>query len=49
MAELITRVPESLSPLIRDIKAVKEANNEPSSRKVIMVEALKTLHKKVCK
>jgi len=49
MADLLTHIPEGMGSLIEDIKAVKAGKQEPTTRRAIVIEAIKLLHKRLCK
>lgn len=45
MAETIqARLPAEMTPIVRDIKIVREKNLEPTSTKSIIIDALKMMH-----
>ena len=45
MAETIqARLPAEMTPLVKEIKVVREKNLEPTSTKSIIIDALKMMH-----
>lgn len=49
MAEKLIHLPEEMKPIIEAIAIEKAKVCEPNSARAITIEALKLLHKKVCK
>ena len=49
MAEKLIHLPEEMKPIIKEIATEKAKACEPNSARAIAIEALKLLHKKVCK
>ena len=45
MAETIqARLPAEMTPIVKEIKVVREKNLEPTSTKSIIIDALKMMH-----
>lgn len=49
MAEKLIHLPENISPLLDDIKRKRITSCEPKTNRAIVVDAIKLMHKKVCK
>jgi hypothetical protein len=49
MAESVqTKLPAEMVPIVKEIKAYREKNLEPTSYKSIVIDALKDYYNKVC-